>query len=101
MNVEKRIHTFVEAEMSADGEVLIPDALRRAAGLVPGMPVVVGLSDRGEAVLMTRTQAKRLGEDPAQRRLRIRAALDAMTGRFSTGQSTSEIMEELRGDRTP
>lgn len=99
MNVEKRVSTSFEAEMSADGEVLIPESLRRAAGLVPGMPVVVALNERGETVLMTRTQAKRLGEDPAQRRRRIRAALDEMTGTLATGQSTDQIMEELRGDR--
>lgn len=99
MNVAKRIPTFADGEMSADGAVLIPETVRRAAGLVPGMPVVLGLNDRGEVVLMTRTQAKRLGENASERRLRIRAALDAMTGRSPTGQSTADIMEELRGDR--
>ena len=100
MNVEKRLSSSFEAEMSPDGEILIPEVLRRAAGLVPGMPVVVALNDRGETVLMTRTQAKRVGEDATQRRRRIRAALDGMTGTVTTGQSTDEIMEELRGDRT-
>lgn len=86
-------------EMSPDGEVLIPEAVRRVAGLIPGMPVVVGINDRGEAVVMSRVRAKRLGETAEARGRRIRQALDDLSGRYSTHQPTDEVMAELRGDR--
>ena len=99
MNYYDPAPKFVDTEMSADGLVTIPDAIRRATGLVPGRRLVVGVNDRGEAIILTRTQAKRRGETAAQRAERIDKALDAIGTRFSTGQSTAEVMEELRGSR--
>ncbi|MEH3047947.1 hypothetical protein [Sphingomonas adhaesiva] len=102
MNVQTRLPTFSTVDMTADGEVLIPEAVRRAAGLVAGAPVVVGVNDRGEAIIMSRIQAKRRAESPEARHERVRAALDkAASGRFSTGQTTAEAMDELRGSPAP
>jgi bifunctional DNA-binding transcriptional regulator/antitoxin component of YhaV-PrlF toxin-antitoxin module len=98
MNAHVPIARSVEIEMSADGIITIPEDLRKVAGLIPGMRLMVGINDRGEVVLMTRTQFKRLGEDPDAREARLREAIAAMAGRYSTGQSTAEIMEELRGE---
>lgn len=102
MNVQTRLPAFSTVEMTANGEVVIPEAVRRAAGLVAGAPVVVGVNDRGEAVIMSRIQAKRRAETPEARHERIRSALDkATSGRFSTGQTTAEAMAELRGPAAP
>ena len=102
MNAQTRIPTFSTVDMTAQGEVLIPEAVRRAAGLVPGAPVVVGVNDRGEAVILSRVQAKRRGESPEARHERIQAALEeAGSGRFSTGQTTADAMDELRGRAVP
>ena len=99
MNLYRPLQDRTEDKMSPDGMVTVPEHIRRATGLVPGRPVVVGLNDRGEVVILTRTQAKRLGETPEQTAERIDRAFDAIGTRFSTGQSTAEVMEELRGPR--
>ena len=99
MNAHLPISHSVEIEMTAEGEIHIPQQIRVAAGLIPGARLVTGINARGEVVIMTRMQAKRIGETVDQRRLRIRAAIDDLAGAHSTGQSTAEIMEELRGPR--
>ncbi len=99
MTIHGPIAELATTEMSAEGAILIPEQIRKASGLVPGRALVVGLNDLGEVVLLTRTQAKRLGETAEQRAARIDHAFAAMGDRFSTGQSTAEIMEELRGYR--
>jgi antitoxin PrlF len=99
MNAYRPLQGSTEGEMSPDGWVSVPEHIRRAAGFVPGRPVVVGINDRGEVVLLTRTQARRRGETPAQTAERIGRAFDAIGTRFSTGPSTAAVMEELRGPR--
>ncbi len=100
MNVQVRPPKFVQVEMSAEGVIEVPEPIRRAAGLVPGMELVVGINENNEVVLMTRSQERRRGETAAERTARVDAALRAAaSGRYSTGQSTAEVMEELRGDR--
>ena len=99
MNAHLPISHSVEIEMTPDGEIHLPPQIRAAAGLIPGARLVTGINDRGEVVIMTRMQAKRIGETVDQRRLRIGAAIDNLAGVHSTGQSTGEIMEELRGSR--
>lgn len=101
MNAYVPITRSVNVEMSEDGIITIPEHLRKVAGLIPGTTLVAGINDRGEMVLMTRTQFKRLGESADDREARIRGAIDEVAGKYSTGQSTAEIMEELRGHRTP
>lgn len=100
MNAHVPITRFVHVDMSENGIITIPENLRRVAGLIPGTTLVAGINDRGEVVLMTRTQFKRSGESPDDRESRIRKAIDELAGKYSTGQSTAEIMDELRGDRT-
>lgn len=101
MNLYQPLQERTESQMSADGMVTVPEHIRRATGLVPGRPVIVGLNDRGEVVILTRTQAKRIGETREERRARIDVALaEAASGKYSTGQSTAEVMAELRGDRS-
>lgn len=101
MNMYRPLQDRTDGKMSPDGMVTVPEHIRRATGLVPGRPVVIGLNDRGEVVILTRTQAKRMGETREERRVRIDAALaEAASGKYSTGQSTAEVMAELRGDRS-
>ena len=100
MNAHAVIGRMVLAEMSPDGEIILPEAVRRAAGLIAGAPVVIGINDRGEAVVTSPVRAKRAGESAEARGKRIRTAIDDLAGFYSTGQSTDEIMEELRGDRS-
>lgn len=99
MNFHSPVQKTFESEMSPEGYVIIPDQVRRATGLVPGRRLVVGINDQGDVVIMTRTRAKRQGETPAARAKRIDDVLESIGGRFSTGQPTAEVMEELRGSR--
>lgn len=88
-----------EINMTSKGQVLVPKAIRDRIGLVPGKRVRVGINDRGEAVI--RPAFADRTETAEQRRARVRAAIDSIAGKYSTGQSTDEIMRELRGDRAP
>lgn len=97
MNVQAKIEHETLVNMTSKGQVLIPKALRDRNGLVPNGPVRVGMNDRGETVVLPAHEA--VAETQEQRRLRIRAALDAMTGVIDLGMSTDEYMRELRGDR--
>ena len=99
MNVQAKIELETLVNMTSKGQVLIPKALRDRNGLVPNGPVRVGLNDRGETVVLPAQAA--VAETQEQRRLRIRAALDAMTGVIDLGMSTDEYMRELRGDCEP
>ena len=99
MTVQQPVVGLTLTTISADGAVIIPEQIRKATGLVPGREVVVGLGERGEAVILTRTQAKRLGETAEQRAARMDRVFASIGDRFSTGQSTAEVMEELRGHR--
>lgn len=82
--------------MTSKGQVLIPKDVRDAIGLVPGRPVMVGVNDRGEAVVLP--VAKGADETPQERSARIMAALDRASVIHRTGRSTEEMMRELRGD---
>ena len=99
MNVQAKIEHETLVNMTSKGQVLIPKVLRDRNGLVPNGPVRVGLNDRGETVVLPAHGA--VAETQEQRRLRIRAALDALTGVIDLGMSTDEYMRELRGDREP
>lgn len=99
MNVQTKIEHETLVNMTSKGQVLIPKALRERNGLVPNGPVRVGVNDRGETVVLPAHPAS--GETSEQRRLRIRAALEAMTGVIDLGMSTDEYMREVRGDWEP
>jgi antitoxin PrlF len=95
MNAPTRIET---GTMTSKGQILIPKALRDAAGLIPGQPYKVSLDDDGRVIVAP------LGDAPAaiEQRLKAQAnAIEAMAGRFSFGGSTDDVMRELRGDYRP
>ncbi len=93
MNAHSQI---TKGRMTSKGQVLIPKAVRDAAGLVPGEAVCVALNDRGEAVVLP-ARAERGSETREQKKARILAAIDAVAGKYSTGQTTDEYMAEIRG----
>jgi antitoxin PrlF len=102
MNLYAPIAETSEVNMTSKGQVLIPKKIRDRLGLVPGRPVVVGINDRGEAVVMSTIRARRANESPDQREARIRAAIDSVQGKYDFGGGTTdEIMRDLRGDRRP
>jgi len=97
MNAQSKIEHETTVNMTSKGQVLIPKALRDLGGLVPNGPVRVGLNDRGETVVLP-AQA-RSGETPEQRKVRVRAAIEAARGSISLGgMTTDEYMRWLRGD---
>lgn len=99
MNIHSPIHDITEARMTSLGEVVIPQALRDRAGLTPGSSVRVGINDRGEVVILP--AESRAAETPEERRARIAAALEAIAGKYKTGQTTEEYMAEIRGPYEP
>jgi antitoxin PrlF len=99
MNAHTKIEHETLVNMTSKGQILIPKALRDRNGLVPGHAVRVGLNDRGETVVLPADSKQ--NETPEQRRTRIRAALEAMTGVINLGMSTDAYMRELRGDWEP
>lgn len=97
MNVPTKIET---GTMTSKGQVLIPKAMRDAAGLVPGHPYKVAVSDEGKIVIAP------LGfgpEDADERVRRMRAGILAIAGKYPNpgGMGTDEYMRELRGDYEP
>ena len=99
MNAHTPIDHETLVNMTSKGQVLIPKLLRDKNGLVPGGPVRVGTNDRGETVILPAGSGET--ETPEQRRTRIEAALRFLSGKYSTGRGTDEIMREIRGDREP
>jgi antitoxin PrlF len=99
VNVQTKIRHETLVNVTSKSQVLIPKAIRDEAGIVPNRPVRVGINDRGETVILPADAPKVETQD--QRRARIEAALKALTGKFSTGQGTDEIMREIRGDWEP
>ena len=97
MNAYSPISDTSSSNMTSKGQVLIPKTVRDRVGLVPGEAVTVGVNDRGEAVVLPSRAAARANETPDQRRERILAAIDAIAGKYATGQSTDEYMAEIRG----
>jgi antitoxin PrlF len=99
MNAHSKIELECIVNMTSKGQVLIPKELRDRHGLKPGQPVRVGENDRGETVILP--PAKRPDETREERYNRIRGALEALRGKYSTGQRTDDIMRDLRGDWEP
>ena len=95
MNAPTKIET---GTMTSKGQVLIPKAIRDIAGLVPGRAYKVVLEADGRVVVAPISDGP---EDAALRVQRMRAAMKALRGKYSTGQGTDAIMRELRGDWEP
>lgn len=95
MNDFTRIET---GTMTSKGQVLIPKAIRDAAGLLPGQPYKVRLDAEGCVTIAP------LGDGPADVKRRQEAqdkAIEALAGRFVFGGSTDEVMRSLRGTHAP
>ncbi|HKX35717.1 MAG TPA: AbrB/MazE/SpoVT family DNA-binding domain-containing protein [Rhizorhapis sp.] len=95
MNAPTKIET---GTMTSKGQVLIPKAMREAAGLAPGQPYKVMVNEDGKVVIAP------LGfgpEDAEERVRRMREAIMAVAGKYATGQSTDDYMREIRGDEEP
>ncbi len=100
MNAHTKIEHETLVNMTSKGQVLIPKDLRDRNGLVPNMPVRVGLNDRGETVVLPATPAT--AETREQRKARIRAAIESVAGTIDLGGlTTDEFMREIRGDWEP
>ncbi len=101
MNAQTKIEHETLVNMTSKGQVLIPKVLRDRIGLVPNGPVRVGLNDRGEAVVLPANS--RPAETIEEKRSRIRAALEAVAGKYPNpeGMTTDEYMKWLRGDWEP
>lgn len=97
MNAPVKIET---GTMTSKGQVLIPKAMREAAGLLPGRPYKVAVTDEGKITIAP------LGfgpEDAAERGRRMRAGVLAIAGKYPNpdGMSTDAYMRELRGHFEP
>ncbi|MDR2857649.1 MAG: AbrB/MazE/SpoVT family DNA-binding domain-containing protein [Novosphingobium sp.] len=95
MNAPVRIET---GTMTSKGQILIPKAIREAAGLVPGQPYKVLLDDKGCVIVAPLADGP---EDVARRQQAQARAIEAIAGRFAFGAPTDDVMRELRGDCLP
>ncbi|APL93802.1 hypothetical protein Sj15T_14890 [Sphingobium sp. TA15] len=97
MNAPSKIET---GTMTSKGQILIPKAMRDAAGLVPGQPYKVTVNGEGQVVVTP------LGfslEEASERSRRVREAIMAIAGKYPNpdGMSTDEYMREIRGSYEP
>jgi AbrB family looped-hinge helix DNA binding protein len=92
------IGKFETGTMTSKGQVLIPKAIREAAGLLPGQPYKVALDQDGRVIVAPVADRP---EDIERRRKAQAKAIDAIAGRFTFGGSTDDVMRELRGDYQP
>ena len=89
----------MQTNMTIKGQVTIPSAIRKAAGLVPGQPVEVVINDRGEAVV-------RAVDADAEREKRIQdklARIHEVQAKFRAqdtmpGYTSDEWYQLMRGD---
>ncbi len=98
MNIQRKI---TGNRMTSKGQVLIPKAIREAAGLVPGGPVKVAMNDRGEAVVSPdeeRAEAERYAEIMADFE---KAAEIFRRGDRFPNMSTDEYMAMIREPLQP
>jgi len=97
MTVATKIET---GTMTSKGQVLIPKAMRDAAGLAPGQPYKMVLNEDGKVLVAP------LGfgpEDAEERVRRVTEAMKAIAGKYPNpeGMSTDDYMREIRGDYEP
>ncbi len=88
----------VQHKLTSKAQVTIPKDVRTALSVKPGDMVRFELDTDGKVTLLKGENA--LGESQQERRARIRAALESMTGVIDLGgMTTDEYMREIRGDR--
>ncbi len=92
-------HTKIETgRMTSKGQVMVPKAIRDAIGLAPNGPYKIAVNAENKAVI----SPIGFGPEDAEERLkRVREGLARLRGTGQSGQSTDEIMRELRGDWQP
>jgi len=97
MNAQSKVET---GTMTSKGQILIPKAMRDAAGLKPGWPYKVAVNAEGQVVVSPLGFGK---EDAQERVRRVREAINAIAGKYPNpdGMSTDEYMRELRGNYEP
>lgn len=81
--------------LTVKGQVTIPKDVRDALGLKPNEPVEIDWQGGDEAVI------RKPRRDEDAERAAMRAQIIAVSERFAhlrTGQSTEDIMREIRGD---
>lgn len=89
---------FETGRMTSKGQVLIPKALREAAGLTPNGTFKILVNDQNQVVIAPIGY----GPDDAEERVqRMRTGLAALSGAGTSGMPTDEIMHALRGDWQP
>lgn len=89
----------VQHRLTSKAQVTIPKDVRAALGVKPGDLVRFETDAKGNVSLLKGQTAP--VETPEERRKRLMAALEAMTGIIDIGMSTDEYMRELRGDWEP
>ena len=85
-------------KMTSKGQVLIPKAVRDAAGLKPNGPCKIAVNAQNQVVITP------LGfgpEDADERVRRMREGLLKLRGTSKLGMSTDEYMKLIRGDFEP
>ena len=78
--------------ITSKGQVTIPEAIRREAGLLPGTDVE--FRRRKDGVLLRRTELAK----GSKRSREIREHLDRLRGSAGPGWTTEEVMRLTRGD---
>jgi antitoxin PrlF len=89
----------IQHKMTSKSQVTVPKDVRAALGVKPGDMVRFERDGEGRVVLSKGNQP----ETPEARRVRIRAALEALCGKYPNpdGMTTDEVMREIRGDWEP
>lgn len=100
MNAHSKIEHETVVKLTSKGQVFLSKAIRDKVGLVPGGSVGIRANEQGEVVLRAISER---AETPEERGARIRAALEALRGKYPNpdGMTTDEYMRWLRGDQQP
>ena len=85
-------------KMTSKGQVLIPKALRDAAGLKPNAPYKVSINEHHQVIIAPIGYGP---EDAEERVRRMREGLLKLSGIGQDKRPTDEIMRDLRGDWEP